>query len=498
MVTVLIYEYAGVPVVWKLATMVVAAVCFARLMQARTETAWKRHFVYWLMTVLIINSFMDAINFPLPLFRLYILLATLTGLFLFWRWAPKSGGAKGSGFYTWLLRLASFFFAFMVIAQIWGRTALPLQIFVSLIDSTATVLVFMLLMSIIHGILEWLYRASPLHQAMRFGDEDTDAVIRHTVKAMYFAIWTFVLLPAIFMIWGFYNDLEEATQGILSLGFNIGSQRISIGLLIVALAILYGSYFASSIIERLLMKGLLIRRSLEMGVRHAIARLVHYFLIFMAFLLAISALGFDITKLTIMLSALGVGIGFGLQTIVNNFVSGLILLFERPVRVGDTVEFGGNWANIKKIGLRATTVETFDNADVIIPNADLVGNQVTNWTLTSRQVRLIVPVGVAYGSDVPLVIEKLMSCARSNPLVVEKPAPQVLFLGFGESSLDFELRAWVTNFDNRLRVISELHQEIDRSFRKAKIEIAFPQRDLHLRSVDESVSLTQTGNSDYR
>jgi small-conductance mechanosensitive channel len=312
---------------------------------------------------------------------------------------------------------------------------------------------------------------------------------------MYFAIWGFVLVPAILMIWGAYNSLEAATKGILSLSFNLGSQRISVGLLVAAIAILYGSFFASWIIENLLTNDMLIRRRLEIGVRHAIGRLVHYFLVFVAFLLAISVLGFDITKFTIMVSALGVGIGFGLQTVVNNFVSGLILLFERPVRVGDTIEIAGNWAEIKRIGLRATTVQTFDNADVIIPNADLVANQVTNWTLSSRKARLIIPVGVAYGSDVRLVMEKLMACAESNSMVVEKPESQVLFLGFGESSLDFELRAWIMNFDERLRVTSELHQEIDRSFREAQIEIAFPQRDLHLRSVDEAVSLGSIGNT---
>jgi small-conductance mechanosensitive channel len=190
-----------------------------------------------------------------------------------------------------------------------------------------------------------------------------------------------------------------------------------------------------------------------------------------------------------MLSALGVGIGFGLQGIVNNFVSGLVLLFERPVRVGDCIEFGGKWAEIKRIGLRATTVQTFEQADVIIPNADLVTNQVTNWTLSNRRVRVNIPVGVAHGSDVSLVMETLMACAKANSNVAETPLPQVLFMKFGESSLDFELRVWVLDVDEMLGATTELHQEIDRSFREAKIEIAFPQRDLHLRNLDESIKL---------
>ena len=181
-----------------------------------------------------------------------------------------------------------------------------------------------------------------------------------------------------------------------------------------------------------------------------------------------------------------------LQSIVNNLVSGLILLFERPVRVGDFIEVGGKWAEIRKIGLRATNVQTFDQADVIIPNADLVSTQVINWTLSNRRVRLIIPVGVAYGSDISLVMETLIACTRENSKIAEAPPPQVLFLKFGESALEFELRVWVLDADNRLVVSSELHQEIDRRFREAKIEIAFPQQDLHLRSVDESIVLKST------
>ncbi|MHC5100282.1 MAG: mechanosensitive ion channel family protein [Planctomycetota bacterium] len=258
--------------------------------------------------------------------------------------------------------------------------------------------------------------------------------------------------------------------------------------MIVVIAVLYGSFFVSWFFQKLFLDILLRKRQIQKGVRVSFERLIHYFVIFVAFLLAISILGFDLTKFTIIISALGVGIGFGLQGVVNNFVSGLILLFERPVRQGDIIEIGGLWAEVKNIGLRATTVRTFDQADLIIPNADLTTNQVTNWTLSSRQVRLIIPVGVAYGSDVPLVFEILTECAKANEKVAKTPEPVVLFLKFGESSLDFELRVWIIDTDYRLMVRSQLHQEIDRRFREANIVIAFPQRDVHLRSPNESVA----------
>jgi small-conductance mechanosensitive channel len=376
-----------------------------------------------------------------------------------------------------------------MVAELWGKKVLASYLFVSLIDSIATTLVFFLFMYMIHGGLEWLFRSSPLRRAPVLRGDGTDVIIRRVAHFIDVAIGALVLLPAILIIWGVFNSLEEATKGLLKLGFNLGSQRMSVGLFIASAVILYGSFVASWIIQRLLMDEVLVRRRMEKGVRLSIGRLVHYALIFAGFVLALFALGFEFTKLAIMLSALGVGIGFGLQGVVNNFVSGLILLFERPVRVGDYIELGGNWAEIKRIGLRATTVQTFDQADVIVPNADLVTSQVTNWTLTNRQVRVIIQVGVAYGSDVPLVMETLIACAQDHEMVNTFPPPQVLFLSFGESSLDFELRVWVKDADHRLKVQSELHQEIDRRFREAKIEIAFPQQDLHLRSVDESVIL---------
>jgi small-conductance mechanosensitive channel len=320
-------------------------------------------------------------------------------------------------------------------------------------------------------------------------------IIRRVAQFIGLTLWALIVVPAILMVWEVYGSLEEAMSGFLSLGFPMGEKRVTVGLVLAFVGILYVTLFASWILQKLLGDVVLLRRKVESGVRHSITRLVHYVIMSVGFLLAISILGFEITKITIILSALGVGLGFGLQSVVNNFVSGLILLFERPVRVGDSVELGGGFAEIKKIGLRATTVQTPDQADVIVPNADLITNQVTNWTLSNRQVRITVPVGVAYGSDVPLVMETLAACARENPMVAQLRKPQVLFLSFGASSLDFELRVWVTDSDHRLEVKSDLHQEIDRRFREADIEISFPQQDLHLRSVDEEVLRAQAGQA---
>jgi small-conductance mechanosensitive channel len=487
----LFYEYMGLHDTWNFGLIIVGGISFARLIGTLYPASWRSQFVYGLIIVHIVTRLLHVIMLPLPLMRLYTVLAALAGFLFCLRWAGESGRQKDPGVFRWVLRAGAGFLAIIIIAQIWGKQGQAEFLFNSMLRSTASLLGFMLFIYMIHGVLEWVFRSSFLQRmALFYGD--TDLIIRRVIFFIDAAIYGLLLIPGILFIWGVYDDFSGAIKGLMALGFNLGSQRISLGLVIISAGILYGSFLASWIVQKLLMDQVLAKRRVETGVRVSIARLVHYVLIFIGFVVALLALGFEFTKLTIILSALGVGIGFGLQGVVNNFVSGLILLFERPVRVGDFIELGGKWAEIKNIGLRATIVQTFDQADVIIPNADLVTNQVVNWTLSNRLVRVVIPVGVAYGSDVPLVIEKLMACARKNSKIAKTPEPHVLFLSFGESSLDFELRVWVPNAEQRLTVKSELHQEIDRSFREAKIEIAFPQRDLHLRSLDESINLQAT------
>ena len=484
---ILLYQYEGASDIGTLAVRIIVAICVARLAGVMIETSWKRQFVYGLAIVFIITRLLDRVAFPLPLFRIYTLLTALTAFYFCIRSARQSTQHGEPRIYAGLLRLGSFLFFIIIFSELWGQTSLSSYLFLSLIHTIAAVVIVTLFIRIIHGCIEWLFHISLFRRAaLLYGD--TDLIISRITQFIDIAMWGLIAVPLILVIWGVYDGLEEATEGLLKLGFNWGSQRINVGLVIVVIAVFYGSFFVSWFFQKFFLDILLRKRQIQKGVRVSFERLIHYFVIFVAFLLAISILGFDLTKFTIMISALGVGIGFGLQGVVNNFVSGLILLFERPVRQGDIVEIGGVWAEVKNIGLRATTVRTFDQADLIIPNADLTTYQVTNWTLSSRQVRLIIPVGVAYGSDVPLVFEILTECAKENEKVVKTPEPMVLFLKFGESSLDFELRVWIIDTDYRLRVRSQLHQEIDRRFREANIVIAFPQRDVHLRTPNESAA----------
>jgi small-conductance mechanosensitive channel len=205
--------------------------------------------------------------------------------------------------------------------------------------------------------------------------------------------------------------------------------------------------------------------------------------------------GVELNKFTVLTGAIGVGLGFGLQNVVNNFVSGLILLFERPIHLGDTLEIGGMVGTVRRIGARSSTILTFQGAEVIVPNSNLISNQMINWTLTSQWRRVDVRVPVAYGTEPERVLKLLVEVAESNPEVLRERPPAAFFLGCGESALNFELRFWSAHQDAWFQLQSEVAIAVVKALQKAGIEIPFPQRDLHVRSLEPSVRATLTGAS---
>jgi small-conductance mechanosensitive channel len=281
--------------------------------------------------------------------------------------------------------------------------------------------------------------------------------------------------------WDLYHTPGEAWAGIIGFTFKVGELQVSLGLILAAACVLYLALILSWIIQALLDAEVMTPQGMEHGVKVAVKTLIHYSLILIGFLVAISVAGIDMSKFAILAGALGVGIGFGLQNIVNNFLSGLILLFERPVKVGDTVSIDNQWGTITHIGLRSTVVETAERSEVIVPNSELIAQKVTNWTYTNNVSRITIPVGVAYGTPLEDVLAILLKVAGDHAAVLAEPEPTAIFIGFGQSSIDFELRAWIGDIDQRLMVRSELGMAIDRQFRAAGIVIPFPQRDLHLR-----------------
>jgi potassium efflux system protein len=194
-------------------------------------------------------------------------------------------------------------------------------------------------------------------------------------------------------------------------------------------------------------------------------------------------------RIMILLGALGVGIRLGLQTIVNNFVSGMLLIFERPIHIGDSVEVGSVKGHITRIDIRANTIRSFDGADITVPNGTLLADSVTNWTMSDRIRRIELPVGVAYGTDTDKVIEALYSALEGQEGILSEPRPQIIFNGFGDNSLDFMLRAWIADNDEFITVRSDVALAMNRALRAYDIQIPFPQRELHLPSISPDLKL---------
>ncbi len=295
-------------------------------------------------------------------------------------------------------------------------------------------------------------------------------------------IWTGALGLAGLWLYDFFGaGVFKATAG-----FTLGWQGFSLQLfnVVMVFALFFLTRAAIAVIHTYIKRTGNGWPRAKRGTMHSLQTITSYSLWALFGILAMSVLGVNLTSLTVIAGGLSVGIGFGMQTIFNNFVSGLILLFGRSIQQEDIIQVGELWSTVKKINIRTTVVETFENATIIIPNSDLISNQVTNWTKDNPILRRDLAIGVAYGSDTELVKKTLLEIANAHPHVLKTPSAWVLFNDFGASSLDFILRVWIDDIDYSLRTISELRFEIDKEFRKHNIEIAFPQMDLHIRSAE--------------
>ncbi len=262
----------------------------------------------------------------------------------------------------------------------------------------------------------------------------------------------------------------------------LGTAQVTILTLIYLFVFSLLLFYLSAKLRNWIVDQFLTRTRMDVGARQATGSIIRYFVIAVGFIIILQTAGIDLTALNVLAGAVGIGLGFGLQNIVNNFISGLIILFERPIKVGDRLVVGDVEGDVVRIGGRSTEVVTNDNITIIVPNSKFITENVINWSHNDRKVRFRIPVSVAYGSDVRLVERLLLEVAAGDPDVLDKPAPGVRLMEFGDNGLLFELRAWSTTLIHRKGLlVSNLNFAILASFTEHGIEIPFPQRDLHIR-----------------
>ena len=312
-----------------------------------------------------------------------------------------------------------------------------------------------------------------------------EAISEHTRRLLR-AVLVVALFAGLWLIWSpilpafrLFDDVALWHQALMVDGEEV-LQSVTVTDLIKAVLLAIVAAVAARNVPGVLELAVLQRLPLEPGSRYALATTCRYVITAIGVVLVFNTLGISWSKVQWLVAALGVGLGFGLQEIVANFVSGLIILFERPIRVGDTVTVGQVTGTVSRIQIRATTITDWDRKELIVPNKEFVTGQLINWSLSDSILRLVVRVGVAYGSDIDLTRKTMLSVAKKHPHVLKDPPPSLVFGEFGDSSLNFDLRVFVANVDTFIHVRNDLHTAIDKAFREAGIEIAFPQRDMHL------------------
>jgi small-conductance mechanosensitive channel len=430
--------------------------------------------------------------------RVYLLSLTLLTLvllaWLLWRSRGTVDGAARSR-QEKVLRVAGYFgIAAMLVSalsNVFGNVSLAEMLTAGLIDSGYVGLVLFAGVTVLSSVSSLLLARRSVSR-FRIVTQHAGPLLRGFTKLLRlaaFAGWVVITLNE-FRI---YRPIADALRTVLSHPLNLGQVSLTLGGVLLFGFSVYLAFWVAKTVRLILQDDLLPKMSLPRGVGNSISSLSYYALLMAGLFFALAAAGFEVSQLAIVVGALSVGIGFGLQNVVNNFVSGLILMFERPIQPGDVVEVSGTSGKVREIGMRATTLSTFEGADVVVPNGMLLNEKLINWTLSDMDRRLEVNVGVAYGSDPRRVMDLLLEVSKSTPGVATTPEPAIVFTGFGPSSLDFSIRAWTNTFGEWVNIRSELAIRVHDALRDAGISIPFPQQDVHLRSIAPAAGAALAG-----
>jgi len=388
------------------------------------------------------------------------------------------------GIVLFFMRLFLAFLIISILANIIGNLSLSVLLCNTVVIAIINLIIILLVVIMLNRTFIILLRTKFVRKSNYINNHWQRSEKRMTMTIFILAL--FLWLKGILNHLNLYDPLIEWITEIGQTSWKVGESSIEVGGIIDFFIVIVLTYVVYSFIKTLLDEELFPRVKLPRGVPGAISMIFGYVIVAYGIFLAIAAAGIDLSSFGLMAGALGVGIGFGLQNIVANFIAGLILAFERPIQVGDTIEAGTVMGDVKAIGVRATTIRTFDGSEVMVPNGNMIANDVINWTLSDRKKRRDIFVSVAYGSNPHEVLALLKKVGEGNPNVLQVPAPWALFEGFGDSALNFRLRIW-TAMDVGMTTKSDVAMGIYDALAEAGIEIPFPQQDLHVKSFDPTV-----------
>ena len=390
-------------------------------------------------------------------------------------------GACQKIFKFFMLMFETVFVAYYLFSFL-GYHDLVIYIGICVLLSVVTLYVFSIFYNLLYQAIAFLFSKGL----------EKNKIELHSENPMYAAIngvsWALLAITAghvVLNIWGFQHDQWHVFLSLIQFSFyRIGSVDLSLLLIIKISLIIWGLNFFSHVLNKFLDTNIYPKSRIDESTQYTISVFIKYALVFFGIVISLRILGFSISTLNVLAGTIGIGIGIGLQEIAKNFISGIILLVEKPVKVGDYIDLEGLPGRVEAVKARGTVITTFDNISVVVPNSDFITKQVTNWSYNDKIIRCCIPVGVTYGSDVDLVKKSLLDVAEQHKKILTKPAPSVYFSEFGDNALQFKLYVWMDDAQNRFQLISDLHFMIDKLFRERKIVIAFPQRDIHLKTSD--------------
>jgi small-conductance mechanosensitive channel len=437
---------------------------------------------YPILNAIVILYFVGQLRLlvaSLPVLARFIFLGQVLGasVFLLWvlrSWHPPTEGVETHGRVWRTIRATAKIGLILLpvafLANIFGYVNLGNLLAIVFLRSVYIAAMLYTAIRVIEGLIIIALQVGPLGSS-RVISQHRLMIQRRTCRLLEFLAFLF-WLSVLLNFFGLLNPLIATIESALNANLAIRSFNITLGDVLVALIAVWASFLVSKFVRFLLEEDVYHHLHLASGIPYAISTMLHYAILLLGFFVALSALGIDLTKLTILIGAFTVGIGFGLQNIINNFVSGMILLFERPIKIGDVIEVGGNVGKVRRIGIRASVIRTPDGSEIIVPNGSFISGQVTNWTFSDRQRAIEVSVNVAGDTDPQRVAELLKSTAAAQSGVAKEPSPQVYVTSFSASAVTYQLRAWTDRQEDWAQLRSDLSLAVKDALAREKIAMA--------------------------